>query len=58
MNRKDYMKGIDSGRVTTMEHLLTAIVPMKLKEMESVKQGGSSKQKTRKRKTKKNKRVL
>jgi len=62
MKRKYYMKGIDSVRVANMEHLLTAIVPMKLKEMKSVQpmnqQGGSSKRKTHKRKTKKNKRVL
>jgi len=56
ISQSNRMKGVDSGRVASMEHLLTAIVPNKLKHMNT--QGGSSKRKTRKRKTKKNKRAL
>ena len=52
INQKDYMKGIDSERIVSMEYLLTVIIPNYMMK------GGSSKQKTRKSKTKKNKRAL
>jgi len=51
-NRKNYVKGADSGRAVSMEYLLTVIVR---KHMHM--NGGASKRKTHKRKTKKTKRV-
>ena len=53
MNRKNYVKGANSGRDVSMEYLLTVTVPQHMSM-----NGGSSKRKTRKRKTKKNKRAL
>jgi GNAT superfamily N-acetyltransferase len=50
--RKNYVKGADSGRDISMEYLLTYTIP------QHIMKGGAFKQKSRKRKTKKNKRVL
>ena len=53
MNKKHHVKGANSGRDVTMEYLLRVIVPSYM-----YVKGGSSKRKTRNRKTKKNKRAL
>lgn len=67
-NHPGYIQGVDSGRVANMAYLLTAIVP-KYMPSNTINtnrgpsnmmntHGGSSKRKTRKSKTKKNKRAL